>query len=85
MSSLSFKRAMSAGLVTIQGISRTPEETQNPPLRFPHCVQHPQGQITEKTLSKDRNMEAVLPFFFLLDNYWHPYWLTVQGEVIILL
>lgn len=76
---------MSAGLVTIQGIYRTPEETQNPPLRFPHCVQHLQGQINEKPLSEDKNMEAALLFFSLLDNYWHPYWFTIQGEEIILL
>lgn len=85
MSYLSFKRAMSAGLMTIQGIYRTPEETQNPPLRFLHCVQHPQGQITEKTLSKDRNTEAALLFFFHLADYWHPYWFTIQGEETILL
>lgn len=64
ISYLSFKRAMSAGLVTIQGIYRTPEETQNPPLRFLHCVQHLQGQINEKPLSEDKNMEAALLLFF---------------------
>lgn len=85
MSYISFKRAKSAGLVTIWGIYRTPEETQNPLLRFPHCVWHPQGQIIAKPLSEDRNMEAALLFYVLPDNYRHPYWLTVQGEEIILL